>query len=48
VQASGSFVPALMTAAVIGVVCALLSVAIIRRPITAADIRGDGPKKNRL
>jgi MFS family permease len=48
VQASGSFVPALMTAAVIGVVCALLSVAIIRRPITAADLAGDGPKKNRL
>jgi sugar phosphate permease len=47
VQASGSFVPALMTAAGIGVVCALLYVAIIRRPITAADIGGDGPKKNR-
>ena len=44
VQASGSFVPALMTAAVIGVVCALLSVVIIRRPITAADIQGDGSK----
>jgi len=42
VQASGSFVPALMTAAVIGVICALLCVAIIRRPITAADIAGVG------
>jgi MFS family permease len=48
VQASGSFVPALMTAAGIGVVCALLYFVIIRRPITAADIRGDGPKKNDL
>ena len=48
VQASGSFVPALMTAAAIGVVCALLSVVIIRRPITAADIGGDGLKKDRL
>ena len=47
VQASGSFVPALMTAAGIGVVCALLYFAIIRRPITAADIAGDGPTKNR-
>ena len=47
VQATGSFVPALMTAAAIGVVCALLYVAIIRRPITAADIRGSDPKKNR-
>jgi MFS family permease len=40
VQASGSFVPALMTAAAIAVVCAFLCFAIIRRPITAADIRG--------
>jgi cyanate permease len=47
VQASGSFVPALMTAAGIGVACALLCAAIIRRPITAADIASDGPKKNR-
>jgi hypothetical protein len=47
VQASGSFVSALMTAAGIGVVCALLYFAIIRQPITAADIRGDSPKKSR-
>ena len=47
VQARGSFIPALMTAAGIGVVCALLYFAIIRRPITAADIAGDGPTKNR-
>jgi MFS family permease len=38
VQATGSFVPALMTAAGIGVVCAIGYFAIIRRPITAADL----------
>jgi sugar phosphate permease len=38
VQATGSFVPALMTAAAIGVACAIGYVLIIRRPITAADI----------
>jgi len=38
VQASGSFVPALMTAAGVGVVCAIGYFAIIRHPITAADI----------
>ncbi len=37
-QASGSFVPALMTAAAIGVVCALAYVVIVRRPVTAADL----------
>jgi MFS family permease len=40
VQASGSFVPALMTAAGIGVVCAVLYAVITRRPITAADLAG--------
>jgi MFS family permease len=48
VQASGSFVPALMSAAAIAVVCALLSVAIIRRPITATDLGGDHPNKSPL
>jgi sugar phosphate permease len=38
VQATGSFVPALMTAAAIGVACAIGYVLIIRRPITVADI----------
>ena len=38
VQASGSFVPALMTAAGVGVVAAIGYFAIIRHPITAADI----------
>jgi MFS family permease len=38
VQATGSFVPALMTAAGIGVVCAIGYFAIIRHPITAADL----------
>jgi cyanate permease len=40
VQATGSFVPALMTAAGIGVVCAIGCFAIIRHPITAADLGG--------
>jgi cyanate permease len=40
VQVTGSFVPALMTAAAIGVVCAVGYFAIIRRPITAGDIAG--------
>ena len=40
VEATGSFVPALMTAAAIGVVCAIGYVLIIRRPITAADLGG--------
>ena len=38
VQASGSFVPAMMTAAAIGVVAAIGYFTIIRHPITAADI----------
>jgi cyanate permease len=40
VQASGSFVPALMTAAAVAVVCAIGYFVIIRHPITAADIGG--------
>ncbi len=42
VQASGSFVPALMTAAGIGVVCAIAYVIIVRRPVTAADLMAGG------
>lgn len=38
VQSTGSFVPALMTAAGIGVACAVGYFAIIRHPITAADL----------
>jgi sugar phosphate permease len=38
VQATGSFVPALMSAAGIGVVCAIAYVLIVRRPVTAADL----------
>lgn len=38
VQSTGSFVPALMTAAGIGVACAIGYFAIIRHPITAADL----------
>ena len=42
VQATGSFVPALMSAAGIGVVCAIAYVLIVRRPVTAADLMAGG------
>jgi len=42
VQATGSFVPALMSAAGIGVVCAIAYVLIVRRPVTAADLVAGG------
>jgi cyanate permease len=38
VQGTGSFVPALLFSAAVGLVCAVGYVLIIRRPITAAEL----------